>query len=308
MGGQLWLEKSELGLGSTFCFTNIVQKYESIQVELINPSVIRTKNVLIVDDNHSSRLSLCNLILKSNMTPIVCSSAQEALIYVDNNISFDIGLIDIQMPVMDGLELAQKINDHNPNIPLIALSSLGEINDPKRLFCRCYVKPIDYDKLLKIIYQLFTESDKKVVVVEEVSDKPIKEVMTPKEQKDIKILVVEDNKTNQILILQILSNLGYQNIDVVDNGFKAIEKVKFHNYDIGLLDMKMPGMSGVTLAQEIRNWEKETQQPIKMKLIALTAISIKSERDEIMKTGYLDAYVMKPIDIGILKKKMMQEY
>jgi CheY-like chemotaxis protein len=119
--------------------------------------------------------------------------------------------------------------------------------------------------------------------------------------KDFKIIVVEDNVTNQKVIIEMLHKLGYSNVDVTMSGFEAIDMIKTKKYQLALLDLKMPGMSGITLAKKIREWEEQQQQQPKMTLVAVTAAALRSEKDYYMKEGVLDNYIVKPIKINILQ-------
>ncbi|MEX0597583.1 MAG: ATP-binding protein, partial [Candidatus Paceibacterota bacterium] len=151
LGGNIFVESSSIGEGTTFVFTFIAQMYTRNDLNNYKEK-LSNKRVLIVDDNLVNRISLGGSILNYGMEATMCSSAQEAIIYLNNNKTFDIGLIDIQMPGTNGIQLAEKIRMKNFDFPLIALSSIGDnLNRYGDEYCNfdyCLSKPVKNDNLI----------------------------------------------------------------------------------------------------------------------------------------------------------------
>lgn len=321
LGGEIWIEESHLGSGSTFSFTITVQKFTKHDYDNFKSRLVG-KRVLIVDDNYVNRLSLCSTILNLGMEAITCTSAKEAMIYLNNKARFDIGLIDIQMPETDGYQLASRIREMGYNFPLIALSSLGEYAKVSELFNKYLVKPVKNDKLVTSMLKVLNVLTPEELLCQEINDMPpgcntptnsrrSSSIELPQSHpgtlrlsqsinSHLKILVVEDNVTNQKVMIEMLHKLGYQNVDVTDNGFNGLDMIKNNTYEIGLLDLKMPGMSGITLAKKIRQWEK-TENRSPMKLVAVTAAALQSEKEYYLKDNVLDGYLIKPFRISSLQ-------
>lgn len=295
MNGDIWVN-SEYQKGSTFHFEiELLVDYNNVEQDI---NILANKKVLVVDDNSENRAIICKTLLKWKMHPISCGSAHEAMIYIRNDTLFDIGLIDIFMPKVNGYELAKKIKDYylENSFPMIALSSIGEkikTND----FENWLSKPIKEQKLLNIFLNIFGNNDAKYM------DKPSRSISD--NTIDLNICVAEDNYINQKVIEGILHKLGYTNIDIFDNGKLLYENIKkmTKKYDLLFLDLKMPIMDGVTAANLIRKNIPKEYQPY---IIALTASAMKGQREFYMKKGHLDDYITKPIDITELKNAFVK--
>ena len=332
MGGRLWVE-SEVGYGSTFSFSIIAMEYSdnvSALVDRGRESLVG-KNVLIVDENSTTRVRMTNLFLKWKMKPTGCSSAEEALVYLKNNYSFDIAFMEIRslpnanlstppsigganlstppsltlhegganLPKtsskMDGFALAEQFRLHGLDIPLIALCSLNETPDPPtRLVENHGSKTLFKTFLLKPIKEnkLFN------VCLDSLND-----IRTPapdqrlKPPETITILSAEDLPTNQKVIKSMLSRLGYNNLDFAYDGVEALKAIEKKKYDLVLLDLTMPKKDGYTVAKEVyRNYKKESRPFI----VACTASVSQADKDKY--TKYVDTFLTKPIFIENLEK------
>jgi signal transduction histidine kinase/CheY-like chemotaxis protein len=299
--GEIWVEHSEIGKGSTFCFTINTQIFDRPDVDDSKDKLIG-KKVLIVDDNHANRLSLCNSILNLGMHATNCASAQEAMIYINNKTEFDIGLIDIQMPRTNGHQLALKIRKQLPNFPMIALSSLDDFHDKQEIFFKYLVKPVKTDKLVTHMLRALSlgksNSTKTICLSRK---KPT--LFGKPDNPDINILVVEDIDTNQKVILGLVHKLGYTNVEIVGDGFTAYDKIKEKQYDVILLDLKMPQMNGITLAKKIREFESTNKQHPTI-IVAVTAAATQKEKDDYLAVNVLDDYVVKPIQLCTLNNTL----
>ena len=281
---------STLGKGSTFKF-NIQERcrIDSISTKTL-PKVQKLigKKMLIVDDNEINRLLLMTTILKwsAQIIPICCSSGEEALRYI-KQMDFDIGLIDILMPNMDGFQLAKKIQKLKKNIPLIALSSLNEDavleKCDTKLFEYILYKPVNEKRLLKLCSSLF---DKTHNVIQRHTRKI-------KHAKFAKVIIAEDILENQKVLEGYLNNFGYTDITICENGLLALDKIRETEYDILFLDIKMPVMDGIELASLLHKSTTINKIPY---IVALTANVMGKDKFYYLNECKMDSYLPKPID------------
>ncbi|MDD2816665.1 MAG: response regulator [Thiotrichaceae bacterium] len=292
MDGRMWVE-SEQEQGSTFYFTAVTEIIEIPEAETVEVAqhAIRGKRVLIVDDNETN-LRILHLQLNSwGIDTVEAASGEEALIKLkqpENN--FQLAILDMQMPVMDGMSLAREIRKSHPkeSLPLIMLTSLGrqqnEVNSG--LFSVYLTKPVKASQLFDSIADVFVQHPEKS-----------KKVSTPHpelilaENYPLRILLVEDNVTNQKVALLLLKRMGY-NADIASNGLEAIECLERQTYDAVLMDVQMPIMDGFEATRQIRlRWIDPNNRPY---VIAMTAHALRGYREQCIEAG-MDDYVTKPI-------------
>jgi signal transduction histidine kinase/PleD family two-component response regulator len=318
MGGDIWLDWSEVGNGSRFCFTleTKICKDEDSEQEYITPhnNVLQNKKIFILDDNRENRLGLANLVHKWGMIPHTFSSAMETLYMLKlKQTEFDLGLVDVCMPEMTGKEFAIKLKKQyedtkREHIPLIALSSLGDIqHDYSPYFKGQLIKPVKESRLKDLCTTiLFKKSSQATTMNQSLHvdfDCDLKDT--------IDILLVEDVIINQRVVTRFLSKLGFNNIDIASDGKTCLEMMCDKHYDVILLDIRMPNMNGETVCKYILDYYNNTLQniPFKLKnmrkpyLIAVTAYSQREDKEKYINMGFND-YVSKPINIIHLEKSM----
>lgn len=311
MGGNIYLESSQVNIGSKFKFYIDLKSCEvENEIEEINDNlgngILIGKKVLILDDNRENRISLTNTINNWGMIPIPFSSAIEALHMTKINANnYDIGLIDAYMPEMNGLDFAIKFRHYNQNMPLIVLSSMGEINkDYKSHFNGHLLKPYKESKLKQLCLENLIDSKLEI-------NKPIYVQLNKELKNDISILLVEDVIINQKVVIKFLNKLNFNCIDTVDDGKKCLEMMSKKRYDLVLLDIKMPILDGELVCKYILDYyqlkyiEREKKEYVlkgnkQPYIVAVTAYSLKEDRDKYLNMGF-DDYVPKPINIKHLE-------
>ncbi len=215
--------------------------------------------------------------------------------------SFDIAILDMHMPEMDGLELAKQIRQSNEKIPLVLFSSLGrrEAGDDANLFAAYLTKPIKQSQLFDTLAGLFIES--KVHEEKPAADR-IKLDSEMATRHPLRILLAEDNAVNQKLALRFLQQMGYR-ADIASNGIEAIESVERQTYDVILMDVQMPEMDGLEATRQIvARWPNNHPR-----IIGLTANAMQGDRELCIAAG-MDDYITKPIRVEELVRSLTQSF
>jgi GAF domain-containing protein/DNA-binding response OmpR family regulator len=297
MGGEMWAESEGLGKGSSFIFSVIAttanlpaakqREHIGLQPEL------QGKRILIVDDNATNRRILNLQTAKWGMLTRDTESPNEALQWIQEEESFDLAILDMHMPEMDGLELAKQIRQKNEIVPLVLFSSLGrrEAGDDANLFDAYLAKPIKQSQLFDTLAGLFIESKarEKKRTEERVKLDPEMAARHP-----LRILLAEDNAVNQKLALRLLQQMGYR-ADIASNGLEAIESIERQSYDVILMDVQMPEMDGLEATRQIvARWPDAHPS-----VIGLTANALQGDREMCMAAGMSD-YITKPIHVNEL--------
>ena len=295
MGGRMLVE-SEEGKGSTFHFTIIAKAEEASPLISIDQHPdLSGKRILIVDDNATNRLILVKQTESWGMKPKAVESGKDALALFEKE-TFDIAILDMQMPEMDGFTLAERINDMNikNDLPMIILTSIkrnkARATDSK--VAAFLNKPIKTSNLFNVLNSIISSAP--TIRTEETrKEKSIDSTMA--ERHPLRVLLVEDNMINQKVASKILSRLGYQS-DIASNGFEAIEALERQTYDVVFMDIQMPEMDGNEATKRIRaKWPKDCQPYI----IAMTAHALEGDREKYIARG-MDDYVSKPVKVGAL--------
>jgi GAF domain-containing protein/DNA-binding response OmpR family regulator len=293
MGGTMWAISDGAGKGSTFIFTIKVEvaplpptqkrAYLGVQPEMQN------KRVLIVDDNATNRYILSMQTTKWGMIPRDTESPLTALQWLENGEVFDIAILDMHMPEMDGLELAKRIRSNAGNFPLVLFSSLGrrEAGDEAKLFSAYLTKPIKQSQLFDTLLGLFVHHEEEEPHKTTDRFKPDPQMAA---RHPLRILIAEDNAVNQKLTLRLLEQMGYR-ADVASNGIEAIQAVERQTYDVVLMDVQMPEMDGLEATRKIvARWQ---EHPF---IVGLTANAMQGDREMCLNAG-MDHYIAKPIRV-----------
>jgi PAS domain S-box-containing protein len=304
MGGTMWVESSGIpGEGSTFHFTIIV----GITAEDITTNDVTSllgKKILIVDDNKTNREILTHVTASWSMKPTAVASGHEALALFDKGEEFDLAVLDMQMPEMDGLMLADEIKKRPQGkpIPLVLLSSLGyrEAEAEKPRFAASLTKPVKPSNLFDA---LNTVLNRQAPVRKRTAESSMNFTPEIGERHPLRILLAEDNVVNQKVALRFLEKIGYR-ADVAANGLEVIDALKRQTYDVVLMDVQMPEMDGEQATIEIRKQFSPEKQP---RIIAMTANAIVGDREHYLSIG-MDDYITKPVRLEDLVRALMESH
>ncbi len=305
MGGAMWAESAGAGKGSTFSFTILAQparvseRKTARDLKGIQPA-LQGRRVLIVDDNATNRRILMRQTEKWGMSPRETDSPREALRWLKSGEAFDLAIVDLQMPEMDGIMLTRelrKLRDAKA-VPVILLTSLGrkEVGAEDLDFSAYLIKPLKPSALFDALASIFARN------IVAAKPEPAKAVMDADMAKKhpLRILLAEDNAVNQKLALRLLEQMGYR-ADVASNGFEAVESIERQSYDVILMDVQMPEMDGLDATRAIRKL-KNAAQP---RIVAMTANAMQGDREMCLAAG-MDDYISKPIRVPELLEALRE--
>ena len=292
MDGKLWVE-STLGKGSDFRFT-MRTHFEPRAANTLDISEklqqLQHKRVLVVDDNFTNRRILQLQFDYWKIEAVTVSSGAEALALLNANNNFDVAILDMQMPDMDGEMLAREIRKRftKAQLPLIMLTSIGynyRNSEVQQLFSHYVNKPVKHSQLADILYSVFSKEE----------NNPSQQVTTESDLKatsekyPFEILVAEDNFINQKLVRKLFEVLGYKT-DLAANGYETIDSLKRKPYHIIFMDVQMPEMDGLEATRVIKErWKNNA--PV---IIAMTANAMQGDREKCLEAG-MDDYISKPL-------------
>ncbi len=294
MGGTMWVESVE-GEGATFHFTITAAPADvpSRRAAAGIPAELTGKSILVVDDNAINRRILD---LQAEAWGLRCQSfpsAADALTSVDAGDPYDLAILDMHMPGMDGLELANRLRAQRPDLPLVLYTSLGgaEASDP--VFAGVLAKPVKQSQLFDMLVSVLTdvESAAEGLTRGDDANGPAEKLG---DRHPLRILLAEDNTVNQQIAILVLESMGYR-ADVASNGVEAVESVENLPYDLVLMDVQMPEMDGLEATRQIRARPvppERGERPIR--IVAMTANAMQGDREACIEAG-MDDYLAKPI-------------
>ncbi|MBD2343501.1 PAS domain S-box protein [Anabaena subtropica] len=324
MGGNLWVESrgcvggnpppgwqarnlvssTSVTTGSIFYFSMTVPvvAHADLETSKTSPVPLIGRRLLIVDDNPTNR-QILRLQAKSwQMETYTAQSGTEALVLLDQGIPFDIAILDVQMPEMDGITLAHQIRQrpNYQNLPLVILTSWGkpDIDLSDLEFAACVNKPIKQSQLYEVLTSALGNLPIRANVVT-ADSLPINSCLA--EQTPLRILLAEDIVVNQKVALLMLKKLGYR-ADVVANGLEVLEALQRQVYDLVLMDVNMPEMDGLKASQIIRQTWGASSPPY---IIAMTANAMRGDRQACLAAGMND-YISKPLQLEELSKALSE--
>jgi CheY-like chemotaxis protein/HPt (histidine-containing phosphotransfer) domain-containing protein len=288
MGGTISVE-SELKKGSNFRIELPVTGAEVPARFSLDDGLphLAGKRILIVDDNATNREIVTRHAFSWGMEPVSVELPVAALELIEAGETFDVAVLDMMMPDMDGLALAGEIRQRRSEdeLPLLLLTSLGRLPQLQTggVFSAQLAKPLKASQLYNTLLQLLTAGRAGEEEVETVTD-------GKRTRSALRILLAEDNAMNQKVATRLLEQLGYR-ADVANNGLQAIEALERQPYDVVLMDVQMPELDGLDATRQIcERWPEETRPHI----IAMTANALPEDREACFAAGMND-YVAKPI-------------
>jgi signal transduction histidine kinase/DNA-binding response OmpR family regulator len=309
MAGKMWVESSE-GKGSTFHFTARLAVAEG-KAQSASPALVaelQGLSLLVVDDNETNRRILCEMTRGWGMRPCAAESGAIALAALEtaqNEDPFRLVLIDGNMPVMDGFELAEKIRKRTKRrgeakttvLMLTSGGQPGEANRCRQVGISAYLlKPVLKADLLAAILAALSQRQ-----VEMSASPALVTRHTLRESaRKLRILVAEDNTVNQVVIIRALQKMGHTPV-LAQNGKEALALARAEKFDIVFMDVQMPEMDGLAATAAIRESEKTsgTHLPI----FAMTAHAMMGDRERCLEAG-MDGYIAKPVRFSDIEQTL----
>jgi PAS domain S-box-containing protein len=308
MGGRLEVD-SHPGQGATFRFALTFPRAEAPARTMKTPAeaLVQGKRVLVVDDSPTNLKILEGMFRHWNMAPTSFNDGSSALEELarsaDRGAPYHLAVLDVNMPVMNGYELARRIQGRFPagNVPIIMLTSTGQRGEAAR--CRemglaGYLnKPFKDTDLFQVVRLALNPGSAAGPTSELITRHTLREA-----RQTLSLLVVEDNPVNGLLIQRLVEKQGHR-VHLVDGGRKALAALDRESFDLVFMDIEMPDMDGLETTRRIRLVEKPGDR--RLPVVALTAHAMTGDRERFLEAG-LDDYLAKPIQLEALRKILDQ--
>jgi PAS domain S-box-containing protein len=302
MGGSVAVE-SELGRGSCFSFSVVLKKQpQENRIDAIPPKELQGLRALVVDDNATNREILYKQMTQWGMEIDLASDGPTAIKMLKAAVKkkkiYHVAILDMQMPGMDG-EMLGRVIKADPLIKhtnMVMMTSLGTLSEARRFaeigFVAYLTKPTRHHELRSVLALAVSErkedsSGDSLSILTRHSVKRAKETLI---RSDVKILLAEDNITNQQVALGILKKLGLQASGVF-NGIEALQMIKTGAFNLVLMDVQMPQMDGLEATRRIRRMNEPYRDIV---IIAMTAHAMQGDREKCLDAGMND-YIAKPV-------------
>jgi signal transduction histidine kinase/DNA-binding response OmpR family regulator/putative methionine-R-sulfoxide reductase with GAF domain len=303
MDGQLRADSAGVpGEGTTF---HVVVRLDEAPASAVRRRPERAvvdlagKHVLVVDDNATNRRILTAQLGRWSMQTRATGSATEALAWVRAGERFDIALLDLFMPELDGLALADAIKASGvsplPKLVLVSSAAVRERAHPT--LDAALQKPVKPSALHDVLVSVLAKAGGRPAGHVEGTERRLVDAGLG-ERHPLRILLAEDNAVNQKLALRLLANMGY-GAEVVGDGLRALEAVESGTYDVVLMDVQMPELDGLEATRRIRAGRLDGGPHI----VAMTANAMAGDRDACLAAGMND-YISKPIDPAALAEAL----
>ncbi len=299
MGGSIWVE-SDAGKGATFHF---IVKAKSAVASAPPPwqdpqALLAGKRLLIVAHNSTNRQIMTHRAAQWGMVAETAPTSREALEIIKSGQTFDVAILDLQMPDLDGLALAEQIRKRpaNKNLALTLLSSVrlrGDDPRPGNVGISVFIyKPIRPEQLLDALYRALNiqlPREKKAPAAPTFDGDFAKRL-------PLRLMLADDNPINQKVGLSVLQKLGYR-AELANNGLEVIQALEQKTFDIIFLDVQMPEMDGLETARQIcQRWVTDKRP----RIIAMTGNALLGDREKCLAAG-MDDYISKPVRIAELQ-------
>jgi signal transduction histidine kinase/CheY-like chemotaxis protein/HPt (histidine-containing phosphotransfer) domain-containing protein len=305
MGGEIDVESSP-GVGSTFWFTGRFGMSTAVPQVVRSGPELEGRRVLIVDDNATNRRILATQVESWGMIPTAAGGGAEALDLLGtaalSGPTFDVAILDLQMPDMDGLQLSASIkaDPRLASLPIVILTSLGQRGHAaaaeKAGVAGYLTKPVRRAHLERCLVAVIGGGSVSSTRIASTPPAATRSLVTRHTLTEMRshtqahVLLAEDNLVNQRVATKLLEQLGCS-VDLAVNGRLAVEALRTNQYDVVIMDCQMPVMDGFEATRAIRAEEGDSRRT---PIVAMTANAMAGDRERCLEAG-MDSYLTKPV-------------
>ncbi len=309
--GTMWVDSSGVpGEGSSFHFTIHANAAPALPRAFLNRSQpqLAGKKILVVDDNATNRKILGLQVQTWGMLVIEAAAAPAAVEMLRRGVTYDLAILDMHMPEMDGVALAKEVcvmqKERGTRQPIVMMTSLGTTLSAELEQVSCFAavlsKPVKSSQLYDLLIGLLAQHDHQRPDCEINTVSPMS-TPSPALQSPLRILLAEDVAVNQKFALLALQEIGYQ-ADIAANGLEVLTALQRQPYDVILMDVQMPELDGLETTRRIRNDISPSAAPY---IIAMTANAMLGDRESCLQAG-MDDYISKPVYLEELRAALLR--